>query len=358
MKSDVYYSEATTGRIEDRVIALRKILAQANPFAPLKNDEYIPVKLTIGDTACAHNVSPDLVRLVIADIRKRGARPFLFDTSVIYKGERQVAVDHLNLAERKGFGHSKVGAPFIIADGVFGNDGREYSLGSPDIDKIKVPSFVGMTDSLVVLTHATGHIVSKYAGAIKNIAMGMACRPTKQVQHSSLKPMIIEKACVGCGKCVAICPVNAITLAVPGGKKSRINQAACVGCGECLCACTFNAIMLNWEEDPHTFCRRMVDVAVYVLSKFSYTYHIMFALDITKDCDCISSKDDIMVADNIGILASTDILAVEKATVDLIAKHKKTDFFAKDRDIFANMLDYAAEKKLGSLDYNLIPCRG
>lgn len=352
MKSEVYYAEVASDAIAERVIALKKVLAKADPFAALKKDEYLPVKLTIGDTACVHHVSPDLVKVVIADIAQRGARPFLFDTSVIYKGDRQVAVDHLNLAHAKGFGHAKVGAPFIIADGVFGNDGREYAIRTKAIDRIKVPSFVGMTDHLVVLTHATGHIVSKYAGAIKNVAMGMACRPTKQVQHSSLKPQVIEKACVGCGQCVLICPAAAITLE---GKKSRIDQEKCVGCGECLCACKCNAILLNWREDPHTFCRRMVDVASFILSKYRRSFHIVFALDITKECDCISSKDDIMVADTIGILASTDILAVEKATVDLIAQHRRTDFFSRDRDIFMKMLEYAAEKKLGSLDYTLTP---
>ncbi len=224
-------------------------------------------------------------------------------------------------------------------------------MRSPNINKIRVPSFVGMVDNLVVITHATGHIVSKYAGAIKNVAMGMSCRATKQVQHSSLKPSIIAKVCTGCGQCVAICPASAITL---DGKKARINQTICVGCGECLCACKFNAILLNWKEDPHTFCRRMVDVARFILSKFKTKFFITHALDVTKECDCISSKDDSMVSENIGILASTDIIALENATIDLITKYKNTDFFARDREIFTGMLDYAAKKGLGNIEYNLI----
>lgn len=351
MKSDVYFSPVATDNTTDRISALKKLLEGSDPFRNLAKDEYVPVKLTIGDTASVHHVSPEIVKLIIDGIKKRGAKPFLFDTSVIYKGERQNAVDHLTLADKKGFGHARVGAPFIIADGVFGNDGTQHDVGSADINTIRIPSFIGMVDSLVVITHATGHVVSRYAGAIKNVAMGMACRSTKQVQHSSLKPEIIVRSCTGCGQCIKICPVKAITMS---GKKAKIDQTICVGCGECLCACKFNAILLNWEEDPHTFCRRMVDVAGHVLLKFKNRFFITNALDITKECDCISSEDDIMVSDNIGFLASSDIVALERATVDLIAKSKKTDFFAKDREVFTDMIDYAAKRKLGSVSYNLI----
>ncbi|HPM43263.1 MAG TPA: DUF362 domain-containing protein [Candidatus Omnitrophota bacterium] len=351
MKSDVYLSPVNTNRPEDRLIALKKLLTTADPFKKFVKGECVPVKITIGDSGCVHHVSPELVGIVITEIKNCGAKPFLFDTSVIYKGERQNAVDHLSLAEKKGFGYSRIGAPFIIADGVFGNDGKEYDIGSQDISKIKVPSFVGMADSLVVITHATGHIVSKYAGAIKNIAMGMACRPTKQVQHSSLKPSVITRSCTGCGQCLKICPVQAITMS---DKKAVIDQSICVGCGECLCACKFNAILLNWDEDPHVFSRRMVDVAKFVLSRFKNKFFITSALDITKECDCISSKDDIMVSTNIGFLGSYDILALEQATIDMITKNKQTDFFAKDRDIFIDMIDYADKHGLGSTVYKIV----
>jgi hypothetical protein len=289
---------------------------------------------------------------IIAAIKKKGARPFLFDTTVIYKGERQNAVDHMNLAERKGFNHSKVGAPFIIADGVFGSDGKEFALHSKNINKIRVPSFIGMVDSLVVISHATGHIVSRYAGAIKNVAMGMSCRPTKQIQHSSLKPSVISAKCTACGACIAICPVNAI--AFVGGKSASIDQKACIGCGECLCACKFDAVSVNWHEDPQIFCKRMVEVANFILSKFKNKLFITFALDMTKECDCISTKDEEVMASDIGILASSDIVSLDKATADLIAANKKTDYFTSAPELYGPMLEYAAQKGMGSLDYNLL----
>jgi len=201
MKSDVYFVRLDSTDIEMRVEALNKLLKAVDPLVVYAPNEMVPVKLTVGDYMSAHHLDPELAKQAAGWLKGKKTRPFLFDTSVIYNGQRQNAVDHMNLAQSKGFGHDNTGVPFIVADGVLGQDGREYSVGSPEIKQIKVPSFVGMLDSLLVLSHPTGHVVTQYAGALKNVAMGMVCRPTKQVQHSSLKPAVIAKKCTGCGCC-------------------------------------------------------------------------------------------------------------------------------------------------------------
>ncbi|MCX5687893.1 MAG: DUF362 domain-containing protein [Candidatus Omnitrophica bacterium] len=368
MKSNVYFIEvkADDGDPEARCDALQKLLEKVNPFRCYKKDEFIPVKLTIGDSQCIYNTRPELVKIIISEIKKLKAKPFLFDTNVIYKGERLNAIDHMNLAQSKGFGYTKVGAPFIIADGVFGQDGKEHAIDSDYIKKIKTPSFIGSLESLVVLSHATGHILSGYAGAIKNIAMGMCSRPTKQVQHSSLKPHIMEKKCIACGCCIKICPAQAIssrTRSNPqpeghslnrGTKYAAIDQAKCIGCGECLCACKFDAIFINWSEDHDIFAKRMIDVAHFILSKFKNKFFIAFGFDITKECDCISTKDELIFSENIGILASADPLAIDKAMVDLINKNKDAFKETGLLDTHKTMFEYGHKKGLGNLDYNLI----
>lgn len=351
MKSDVYLIKVKTNDLEARCDSLQKLLEKVSPFRDYKKDEFIPIKLTIGDSQCVYNIPPELVKIIVSDIKKTKAKPFLFDTNVIYKGERLNAVDHLTLAQSKGFGHAKVGAPFIIADGIFGQDGKEYAIDSDYIKKIKVPSFIGSLENLLVLSHATGHILSGYAGAIKNIAMGMVSRPTKQVQHSSLKPHVIDKKCTACGCCVKICPAQAISFKK---EKAFINQVKCIGCGECLCACKFYAISINWSEDHAIFAKRMVEVAHFILSKFKNKFFITFGLDITKECDCISTKNELIFSENIGILASRDPLSIDKAMIDLINKDK--DLFEETGllDTHKTMFDYGYKKGLGALDYNII----
>jgi len=351
MKSDVYLIEIKESDLEARLGALQKLLKSINPFKDYKKDEFIPVKLTIGDSQCVYNIHPELVKIIISEIKKSKARPFLFDTNVIYKGERLNAIDHMNLAQSKGFGHTKVGAPFIIADGAFGQDGKEYAIGLDYIKKIKIPSFIGSLDSLLVLSHATGHILTGYAGAIKNVSMGMVSKPTKQAQHSSLKPHVIEKRCTACGCCIKICPAQAISFKK---EKAFIDQTKCLGCGECLCACKFDAIFINWSEDHDVFAKRMVETAVFILSKFKSKFFITFGFDITKECDCISTKNEKIFSENIGILASRDPLAIDKATVDLVNKSK--DLFKETGllETHKTMFEYGHKKGLGNLDYNLI----
>lgn len=351
MKSDVYFIEVKTNDLEVRCDSLQKLLEKVNPFKDYKKDEFIPVKLTIGDSQCVYNIHPELVKIAVSEIKKVKARPFLFDTNVIYKGERLNAIDHLNLAQSKGFGHTRVGAPFIIADGIFGQDGKEHIINSDYIKKIKIPSFIGSLDSLLVLSHATGHILSGYAGAIKNVAMGMVSKPTKQVQHSSLKPHIIEKKCTSCGCCIRICPAEAISFKK---EKALIDQTKCIGCGECLSACKFDAIFINWSEDHDVFAKRLIDVAGFILSEFKNKFFMTFGFDITKECDCISTKDEKIFSENIGILASKDPIAIDKALVDLINKDK--DVFKETGllDTHKTMFDYSHKKGLGNIDYNLI----
>ena len=379
MKPDVYLIEIPDNSIEKRGSSLIKLLEEIDPFKDYKEDEFIPIKITIGDSQCTYNIRPELVKIIVSRIKEKHAKPFLFDTNVIYKGERQNAVQHLTLAQNKGFSHSKIGCPFIIADGLLGQDGKICEINSDYIKKIKIPSFIGYIDNLLALSHATGHILSGYAGAIKNVSMGMVSKPTKQAQHSSIKPSIIEKKCASCGCCIQICPVSAISFRPI---KAAIDQSKCIGCGECLCACKFDAIFINWSEGHSIFAKRMVDTSQFILSKFKNKFFITFAFDITKECDCISTKDEKVFTKDIGILASSDPLALDKATVDLIngahpgtgflgrnterplpmaavlwpRMYKNDDLFEKENlhNTYKTIFEYGYKKGLGNLEYKLV----
>jgi len=62
------------------------------------------------------------------------------------------------------------------------------------------------------------------------------CRPL-------LKYSIIQEACTGCGACVRVCSVNAIS----GEKKQphEIDPGLCIKCGACLEVCSFDAIVVE-----------------------------------------------------------------------------------------------------------------
>ena len=70
------------------------------------------------------------------------------------------------------------------------------------------------------------------------------------VHTSNFIPNININNCTGCGKCVAICPVEAMTLVSahdpknPKKKKARLNQEICLGCGLCVRACLEGGLSL------------------------------------------------------------------------------------------------------------------
>jgi Pyruvate/2-oxoacid:ferredoxin oxidoreductase delta subunit len=70
------------------------------------------------------------------------------------------------------------------------------------------------------------------------------------VHTSNFIPFISEDNCNGCGKCVSLCPVEAMVLISsndpqkPLGKKAKLEHDVCLGCGVCLNGCNKNAIKL------------------------------------------------------------------------------------------------------------------
>lgn len=348
MKPKVYFSSIEGRSRSDCFRTLLKSMEES--LSQFQKGSFIGIKMTIGDKRTTGFIRPELVKILVENLKRRGAKPFVFDTNVIYKGQRQNAVDHLNLAYQKGFTADKLGCPYIIADGVFGTDSRTFKVNYKNIRELRIPSLVHVLDDLVVLSHITGHIMSGYAASIKNVGMGMASRAGKQVQHSSMKPLINAANCTLCGCCIESCPVSAIS-EMRG--TAYINSNTCIGCGECIACCKFDAVHIHWHEDERIFAERMVEYAHGILSRVRKKVFINFAFDITEECDCIAGNDPRIVEDR-GIFASEDILAADKAAFDSLTK--KTDIFSRDGKIIVHQhqFDYAGKIGLGRPDYKLM----
>ena len=71
------------------------------------------------------------------------------------------------------------------------------------------------------------------------------------VHTSNFLPVIDEKDCNGCGKCVSACPVEAMTLVStnhphhPKMKKAKVDEEACLGCGVCVRTCSHDGLSLR-----------------------------------------------------------------------------------------------------------------
>lgn len=326
MEPDVYFSRISRRSHNHCLSALLEKCGDY--FSEFRDGAIVGIKMTIGDENSTANLKPELVKLLVEKLKSQSAKPFVFDTNVIYTGQRQNSVDHLNLAYRKGFTADNLGCPYIIADSVFGTDSCSVKVDFKNIKEIKVPSLIKVMDNLIVLSHITGHILSGYAASLKNVSMGMASRAGKQIQHSSLKPSINVANCTLCDGCIEACPVSAIS---ENSGKAFINTNICIGCGECIACCKSNAININWREESNIFAEKKAEYACGILSRIKRKVFMNFAIDITEECDCISGDDPRYINDS-GIFLSNDILAVDKACYDVLTK--KADYFSRNGKIY------------------------
>jgi ferredoxin len=92
------------------------------------------------------------------------------------------------------------------------------------------------------------------------------------VHTTGFIPLIVEEKCNGCGKCVALCPVEAMTLVSsndpikPNRKKAKLHREICLGCGICLNGCDKMAIELQSRSQrvitPVNSVHRVVTMAI------------------------------------------------------------------------------------------------
>ncbi len=92
------------------------------------------------------------------------------------------------------------------------------------------------------------------------------------VHTTNFIPALAQEACTGCGKCVNVCPVEAMTLVSandphkPQQKKAKLNEDICLGCGVCVRACPSNGLRLQSRPQrvitPVNSAHRVVVMAI------------------------------------------------------------------------------------------------
>ena len=224
-------------------------------------------------------------------------------------------------------------------------------------------------DALISVAHFKLHDLAGIGGAIKNVGMGSASRRGKMAQHSGISPKVKSKKCIGCGRCMEHCAQTAIALVKKNEKdKALIDPKKCVGCAECLPVCPREAIQVRFDKAIPSFMKKMVEYTAAALSgKQGKAYFINFLTQISPACDCRPHADAPLVRD-IGILASTDPVAIDQASTDLINQEPALPGNClaepcgpgedKVRAVYNHIdwtvqLDYAESLGLGSRSYEL-----
>lgn len=298
----------------------------------------IAVKVHFGEEGNQHFIKPDLYKDLI--LKLKGT---FVETNVLYGGKRGHTDSHIMLAKEHGFGY----APIDILD-------ADSTLNIPykgkHFDTVYSGSHLNRYNSLLVISHFKGHGNAGFGGAIKNIGMGMADVRGKLEQHAGSNPLTKPSTCIKCGKCVAVCPKGAITI-----NPLVIDQTKCIACGKCIGACPTHSLRVPWgKTGENGFLERLADYA-NAIRKQQPDVYINVIAQVSPDCDCYGAARKPFIKD-VGILASTDMLAIDLASADLVDKaYGKKDAFLTVSDVSGRYIfEYGENIGLGNSKYKII----
>ncbi|MCX6558458.1 MAG: DUF362 domain-containing protein [Candidatus Aminicenantes bacterium] len=352
MKENVFFIPVADNEADELICQkLAKAIKANDWLAFIGERDLVAFKTHFGEENTQGYVRPLNFTMLAGLVREKNARPFLTDTATLYSSLRANAVGHIELAQRHGFGFENTQIPLIMADGLIGDEETEVRIPGRLYQKVRIASMIVKAQSLVLVSHFTGHMVSGFGGALKNMGMGCSSRRGKLAQHSTATPSVKKKKCTGCGSCVTWCPAQAITLA---DGIAQIDKKKCIGCAECLTVCRFDAIGYNWSETYEQLQRKIVEHAWGVaLAKRGKALYISFLNRISKDCDCMGGYKKI--SPDIGVLIAFDPVALDAASLDLVEKKTSKRLSQLSYDIpYRVQIDYAREIGFGNPDYRLV----
>lgn len=346
---------------------LAELFERTGFASTVEDGALVAIKLHFGEAEKPNTVSPHLVRAIVDEVRSAGGKPFLTDANTLYVGDRDNAVDHLELAYRHGYTREATGAPVVIADGLKGKSAVKVPFAGEEYDSISIAAEIYHADAIAVLTHVTGHPGFGLGASIKNLGMGSGSRAGKQMMHAKARPKVRLDLCKGCRLCAKWCPAEAIYYDAPHSL-ARIDLDKCIGCGECVATCPQHAVAIDWGDNIGSQRRTADACAGIVGDRPERLVYFNFMLDVTFECDCFRQADKPFVPD-IGVLAGNDLVAIDQATADLLTKSpgvpggrlsEKDARPGVDKLKAVYKLDWSAQIRraeelgLGSRDYRLI----
>lgn len=278
----------------------------------------VAIKSHFGEMGNYTHIRPSFVRSAVDAVKGLGGRPFFTDTTTLYpEGGRLTVRDSLETARYNGFTEEGLGCPVVIADAPDGNSGLLIENGistNTRLKRVRVAKAIVEADALIVLSHVKGHVMSGMGGAIKNLGMGCTTKETKSAQHKLHGCEFDLEKCVGCGKCAESCTFGALRM--EDGKPAR--GEGCVYCLTCMFNCEERAIHLL-EGGKELFQEGLAEAACGVTRALGGKpiAYLNFVMDVTRLCDCAAPAGKLVVQ-NAGILASSDPVAVDKASLDLV----------------------------------------
>lgn len=215
----------------------------------------VAVKVHSGEKGNQNFLKPDFWKPIIDHVNGT-----VVECNTAYKGQRDTTQKHIQLMQDHGWSR------YFSVD-LLDAQGPDLELSIPN-GKIIQRNFVGKDianyDSMLVLSHFKGHPMGGFGGALKQLSIGVASSYGKKYIH-------------GTGK-----------------------------------------IEDFWNADHDSFLEAMAEAAGSVVEYFKGNLvYVNVMKNMSVDCDCCAKAEDPCIAD-IGILISTDPIAIDQACLDLV----------------------------------------
>ena len=220
----------------------------------------VAIKLHSGEEGNQNYLRPEFVKPMVEYLKGT-----VVECNTAYDGERDTTEKHTKLMEKHGW------SKYFTVD-IMDSEGNMI-LDIPNgkvIKKNYVGKHLANYDSMLVLSHFKGHPMGGYGGALKQLSIGVASSHGKRYIHCA------------------------------GDENGSYEDM--------------------FKTDQISFLEAMADAASSVTNYFKDNIlYINVMCNMSVDCDCCSVAEDPCMKD-IGILASTDPVAIDQACIDLVKK--------------------------------------
>ncbi len=283
-------------------------------LSTIDKKDKVAIKMHLGFRDGYQTVPVFFVRRIVKAIKERGAFPFVTDNPTsVYN------------AVARGYTQETCGCPIIPITGVKDGYVERVDAGLHGVESMDLAGVLRDADVLVDLTHVKGHNSCGFGGAIKNIAIGGYAANTRWKKYHTVYshvPYWDPDKCTPehAKRLVDSCPYNCIKYD-EGRHSLTIVFDVCNQCMKCIRADEGVGCLDIRQEHFSAFQELMAVGAKIVLDTFDEDkrFFVSFLTEITALCDCWGFGQPCVVND-IGVLSSRDIVAIEQASLDLIAK--------------------------------------